>query len=97
MSGLSTADLDELGRRNEMRGLARAEIRDLIKAARLQVALDELPLPEGCFVQVVGQQGGPAIADAIGPGVNLATCQDVPGSTMLAAVLSLGDALRSRA
>ena len=122
MSGLTTADLDEMAlghgpNQAEYGGLACpghdpsepwpcAESR-LIAAARLQVALDELPLPEGWSLWAIVRQRSAHHGDRFR--ATAGTEEGWPeragienkwwayGPTMLAAVLQLDVALRSRA
>lgn len=84
-------------------GLTVGIVLDLIKAARLQVALDELPLPEGWRFSGI-TPGGPIGNWLAGARGRTAITREglFPemahgyGPTMLDAVLALGDALRSR-
>jgi hypothetical protein len=68
-------------------------VSDLITAARLQVALDELPLPEG-WEPRFGLTGGTPYATAFSRKSGDEVIKTAP--TMLESVLALGDALRSR-
>ncbi len=102
MSGLTTAHLNAIAKEHaEGRAilLDRPRVADLIAKARLQVALDELPLPEGWHVSEIRRMRSLANVVcwrviAIGPGP--VDFSESLGPTMLEAVLALGDALRSR-
>lgn len=118
MSGLTTADLDRWAFAAKynfehggltLRGDA-AEQLTLIQAARLQVALDELPLPEVWKLKLsVGTFGRLDMFTATASYCyslhhyreNVGKARFCPfeqrhAPTMLEAVLALGDALRSR-
>jgi len=90
MSALSTADLDKLA--IEAQRDFPVWVSDIIKYARLQVAIDELPLAEGWTFSGVERWYTPHewVALAHEPG-HAETSGG--GPTMLAAILALGDAL----
>jgi hypothetical protein len=70
---------------------------DIIAAARLPVAIDELPLPEGWTLTVERMSHGRYMAWAEPMHDRNNRMTGATGPTMLAAVLALGVALRSRA
>jgi len=94
---LTATRLEILGRvHDEGVPLTREDVAELIQAARLQVALDELPLPEGWYVQIAG---GDTTYQAI---ANLSISSSYDGAiegfgpTMLDAVLDLRAELEKR-
>lgn len=94
---LTTADLDRLAASCHCAGLPQDKA--IILASRLQVAIDELPLPEGWHVSEIRRMRSLANVVcwrviAIGPGNG--DFSEVIAPTMLDSVLALGDALRSR-
>jgi hypothetical protein len=113
MSGLTTTELNRHAANSKVVGAIRSHaviqrslLDALIAAARLQVALDELPLPEGWTLTSLhggaswGAQAQPSPAYKSAQGTYGFTTTwlgvGATGATMLAAVLALGDALRSR-
>lgn len=93
---LTTARLDEMPSAHGL-PVSDDEIDLLIAAARLQVAIDELPLPEGWAFDRLWVNGGGFEARACKLHFPAGPVICGRGPTMLAAVTALGDALRSRA
>lgn len=90
---LTTARLDEMPSAHGL-PVSDDEIDLLIAAARLQVAIDELPLPENWELRI-GNPVGTPYATAFSRRTGDQESAYAP--TMLAAVLELDAALRSRA
>jgi hypothetical protein len=96
---LTTARLDELAEADRLTSEAwgiehPGEYAELITKARLQVAIDELPLPENWELRI-GNPVGTPYATAFSRRTGDQESAYAP--TMLAAVLELDAALRSRA